>query len=227
MKIQNLLSRSNVGTKIALLTICPVLAALVAVMVTMLVQNRNLEENVRGVVREQALSEATKIASNVYLLCVSTEARNQKELTRNLGVARDLLTQAGGVRLADETVPWQAVNQATNQSAVFNLPKVLLGSGWLGRSAAASDSVPVVDDVRRLTGSFCTIFQRMNEAGDMLRVGTSVLKADGTRALGTFIPAKNADGSDSAVIQSVLRGQTYRGRAFVVNDWHAAAYEPV
>ncbi|MDI1248289.1 MAG: Cache 3/Cache 2 fusion domain-containing protein [Lacunisphaera sp.] len=227
MKILKVLSRLNVGTKIALLTIVPVLAALAAVLVTMLIQNRHLEENVRGVVRQQAFSEASKIANSVYLLCVGTESRNQKELTRNLGVARDLLTEAGGVRLADESVAWSAVNQITSQPAASSLPKVLLGSRWLGQSSAATEPSPVVDDVRRLTGSFCTIFQRMNEAGDMLRVGTSVLKTDGTRALGTYIPAKGADGADNTVIQSVLRGETYRGRAFVVNDWHAAAYEPI
>ncbi|HLP25547.1 MAG TPA: Cache 3/Cache 2 fusion domain-containing protein, partial [Acidobacteriota bacterium] len=81
--------------------------------------------------------------------------------------------------------------------------------------------------VRRLTGHFCTIFQRMNDAGDMLRVGTSVVKTDGSRALGTFVPARNPDGAPNAVVQTVLRGETYRGRAFVVNDWHAAAYEPI
>mgnify|MGYP001546658694 CR=1 FL=1 len=84
-----------------------------------------------------------------------------------------------------------------------------------------------MDDVSHLTGNFCTIFERMNDAGDMLRVNTSVLKTDGTRAVGTFIPAKNPDGTANAVIKTVLGGQTYRGRAFVVNDWHAAAYEPI
>jgi hypothetical protein len=37
----------------------------------------------------------------------------------------------------------------------------------------------------------------------------------------------NADGTPNKVVATVLKGDTYRGRAFVVNEFHAAAYEPV
>jgi methyl-accepting chemotaxis protein len=87
--------------------------------------------------------------------------------------------------------------------------------------------VPVVDEATRLTREFCTLFQRINDNGDMLRVATSVMQKDGNRAVGTFIPAKLPDGSENPVVKTVLAGSTYRGRAFVVDDWHAAAYEPI
>lgn len=219
--------RLKLGTKITLLAVGPLVAVFMAVAVTMYLQGGQLAAAIDGSVREQAFGESAKIAKNTQLLCASTEARNQKDLNIGLGVAREMVTQAGGVHLAGETVAWEAVDQVTKQSSTQALPKVMLGARWLGQSTAASDLVPVVDDVRRYTGSFCTIFQRMNDDGDMLRVATSVLKADGTRALGTYIPAKNPDGAANPIIQSVLRGETYRGRAFVVTDWHAAAYEPI
>ncbi|HSW49468.1 MAG TPA: cache domain-containing protein, partial [Bryobacteraceae bacterium] len=59
-----------------------------------------------------------------------------------------------------------------------------------------------------------TIFQ-----GD-LRISTNVKKASGERAIGTRISAEVED--------AVLRkGQTWRGRAFVVNDWFISRYEPI
>jgi len=86
---------------------------------------------------------------------------------------------------------------------------------------------PVVDKTRELVGGTCTIFQRMNPQGDMLRVCTNVEKLDGTRAIGTYIPAVNPDGKPNPVVSTVLRGETFRGRAYVVNKWYITAYEPV
>src|SRR5690606_15106431 len=54
-----------------------------------------------------------------------------------------------------------------------------------------------------------------------------VRKADGTRAIGTYIPAVNPDGKPNPVVASVLRGETYQGRAFVVDAWYVTKYEPI
>jgi hypothetical protein len=97
----------------------------------------------------------------------------------------------------------------------------------LGQVRDAGSAVPVVDSVRRLTGATSTIFQRMNAAGDMLRVATNVVGENGLRAIGTFIPALAADGQPNPVVASALRGQTFVGRAFVVNAWYMAAYSPL
>ena len=61
----------------------------------------------------------------------------------------------------------------------------------------------------------------------MLRVDTSVVGANGNRAIGTFVPHQNIDGSANPVVATVLKGDTYTGRAFVVDQFHAATYEPV
>ncbi|HPW20414.1 MAG TPA: cache domain-containing protein [Vicinamibacterales bacterium] len=53
-----------------------------------------------------------------------------------------------------------------------------------------------------------------------VRVSTNVRGADGTRAIGTRASAEVAD----AVLS---RGETWRGRAFVVQDWYLAAYAPI
>lgn len=220
-------SRMRIGTAIILLTVCPVLVTLIIVVLTMYVQNQRLSVTVAHTVRQQAYSEASKIAKNAYLLCASTEARNLKELNRSLGVATDLLAKSGDVSFTEETVPWHAVNQLTHSDETITLPKMLLGPNWLGQISQASERASFVDEIRHQTGSYCTLFQRMNKEGDMLRVSTNVLKADGGRAIGSFIPAMAPDGAESPVIKAVLDGQTFKGRAFVVSEWHAAAYTPI
>jgi signal transduction histidine kinase len=124
-------------------------------------------------------------------------------------------------------VSWKAVNQYTKNITPVNLPRMNVGETWLGQNSDPKTASPIVDKVKELVGGTCTIFQRMNDAGDMLRVTTNVEKTDGTRAIGTFIPRTNPDGKPNPVISSVLRGDTFRGRAYVVNKWYITAYKPM
>ena len=103
----------------------------------------------------------------------------------------------------------------------------MVGDTWLGKISDMATAAPVVDRTQNLVKATCTIFQRMNEAGDMLRVSTNVQKLDGARAIGTYIPKTRPDGTPDPVVSSVLQGQTYQGRAFVVNKWYITAYEPI
>lgn len=217
----------GIGSMIVLLTLCPVLAVVVIVFATIGLQNRKLSLTLDEVVRQQAYSEASKIAHDAYLMCECTEARNQRQLEHDLGVASALLASMGGVKLATDQVAWTATNQFTHAQESVLLPKMLLGEQWLGQTSLASDHAVFVDLVQQQTGALCTLFQRINKAGDMLRVDTCVLAADGSRAIGTFIPAQMADGKPNAVVSTVLAGGTFKGRAFVVREWHAAAYVPI
>lgn len=145
-----------------------------------------------------------------------------------LATAEQLSAQRGGLRVQEnETVTWQAVNQFTKQVQTVQLPRMYLGDTWLGQFTDGSADVPFVDEVGRITGTTCTLFQRMNSQGDMLRVCTNVRGEDGRRAVGTFIPAMQPDGTPNPVVASVLRGETYTGRAFVVNKWYITMYKPL
>ncbi len=53
-----------------------------------------------------------------------------------------------------------------------------------------------------------------------LRVATNVVAADGRRAVGTRMSREVYD-------SVIVRGQTWADRAFVVDDWYIAAYEPI
>ncbi len=174
-----------------------------------------------------AYTDLDHIAEGVYKMAESQQEVLEKQMLHSLNVARDIVQRSGGFSFTEDRVSWTAINQYTKQPSLVKLKKMLIGFSWLGQTRQASKLVPVVDEVQKLTDVTCTIFQRLNTGGDMLRVATNVLKQDGSRAIGTFIPAINPDGKANPVISTVMKGQTFNGRAFVVNKWYITAYEPI
>jgi PAS domain S-box-containing protein len=172
-------------------------------------------------------SECGKVAKDVYLMLRAQHEKLKKEVRYDLNVAEYIVQEAGGFSLAQNRVHWTATNQFSGRSIELDLPKAILGNQWIERNTDPAVSSPVVDKVRQLVGARCTIFQRINDAGDLLRVCTNVLKKDGTRAVGTYIPATLPDGAPDPVVAAVLQGKTYVGRAYVVDDWYLTAYEPL
>ena len=160
-------------------------------------------------------------------LCDTANDLIQKQVMHSLDVLRETLSRRGGLSLGCHVQTWEAVNQVTKASRTLRLPELTVGGTALGQNRSFDTATPVVDEVARLTGDTVTLFQRVNAEGDMLRVATNVRKADGSRAIGTYIPARNTDGSPNPVVSRVLAGEVYRGRAFVVTDWYVTAYEPV
>jgi hypothetical protein len=167
------------------------------------------------------------ITEGVYNLIKAQDEAVQQKVSYDLNVARFILNNWGKVQLSDEQVTWSAVNQYTKKEYQIELPKMLVGGTWLGQNTDSGVETPVVDQVQELVGGTATIFQRMNEQGDILRVATNVKKQDGARAIGTYIPAVNPDGTPNPVVSTVMRGETYHGIAYVVNAWYVTAYEPI
>ena len=96
--------------------------------------------------------------------------------------------------------------------------------GVLSGAVLANRNYDIVDKVRKIVFKeelykgrdigTATIFQ------NDVRISTNVKNADGSRAITTRASAE--------VAQAVLRrGETWRGRAFVVNDWYISAYAPI
>ncbi len=167
------------------------------------------------------------ITQGVYNLVRSENDAIQQQIDYNLNGARHILSEAGGISLSAKTEPWTTVNQFTGKKSETQLPRMLVGGRWLGRNPDPAARNAVVDKMTRLIGETATIFQRMNDRGDMLRVATTVKTVEGKRAIGTYIPAVNPDGSPNPVISAILQGKTYHGRAYVVNAWYLTAYEPI
>ncbi|ABA89706.1 methyl-accepting chemotaxis sensory transducer, class 36H [Syntrophotalea carbinolica DSM 2380] len=190
-------------------------------------QEKRIGQSVTNVIENQARQETAKVARNIHLMCEVMRESVTETVLHNLKVTEALMHREGDISFASEKVRWVAVNQFTKETKSLLLPKMLLGNQWFGQNRDAEYPTPLVDEVERLAGGTTSVFQRMNEQGDMLRIATNVLQNNGMRAIGTYIPAENPDGTPNEVITAVMRGETFLGRAFVVNAWYITAYQPI
>ena len=208
----------------SLLTVVP----LVAITVLDIVENRQMIKVAEDETTQLASKELENKAAMVYNIADTQHDLLVQTLESYLKVAQEVVSNNGGISTGTQTVYWNAVNQYTKQITPAKLSTLLNGGTWFGQITKMGENVPVVDKVQSLcSGVTSTVFQRMNNAGDMLRVATNVLQKDGTRAIGTYIPQVNPDGKPNPVVAAVLAGQTYTGRAFVVNAWYITAYSPI
>ena len=207
-----------------LIVILPIIFLFIAAYIN----NSNLKETVIQQTNKMARDDLDHIVSNVYAMAQSQNQLAEEMIENAMKISKSILKEKGDVSFDEKhMVDWSAVNQFNKQVTRESLPAMLVGGEWLGQNRSMETLAPIVDKARDLSVETCTIFQRMNEQGDMLRVCTNVQKTDGDRAIGTFIPAINPDGSPNSVVSTILKGNPFRGRAFVVNAWYLTAYDPI
>lgn len=163
---------------------------------------------------QQARTMVKAQAENAYETISMTFDRVTQKVKEDLQVAHVVFHEQGTVELDPaQTMTFTAINQNTNEATQVTVPVMKIG----GKQIA--NNYETVDKIQSMAGGVSTIFQMIPQG--MLRISTNVKKADGSRAVGTYIPA------DSPVYQAVMRGETYIGRATVVGSMYAAAYEPI
>ncbi|MFA5204142.1 MAG: methyl-accepting chemotaxis protein [Lentisphaeria bacterium] len=217
----------KIQVRIAVSGVACVLATVAVLLLLVIWQNTRYQARAQAELEDLVRADLDRTVMGAYHLIEAENETLQAQIDHNLKVAHRILADAGGVVNAPERVTWpEAQNQLTQATLTVQLPKLLVGGKWLGQNADPAVATAVVDDVQQLVGGTATLFQRMNPAGDMLRVATNV-ENQGRRAIGTYIPALMPDGKPNPVISSVLKGETYRGRAFVANSWSITAYEPL
>lgn len=125
----------------------------------------------------------------------------------------------------------------TAYEPILNSKNEVIGVLYVGAREnrhTVNNNFEIVDKIQSQIGGTATIFQLkdINTAEKqamkitdwpyktaMVRVSTNVKKDDGTRAVGTIV--------SKPVYDTVLRGETFYGRAWVVNAWYLTAYEPL
>ena len=168
-----------------------------------------------------------QVAVDAVRLCEAANGLMQPRLDRGLAVAQEILQKGGGIETDGTERTWAEVDQETRLASSVTLPGLRLGGVPLVENRDPKVPSPIVDEVGVQTGMWSSVFQRMNENGDMLRIVSSILSTDGKRATGLSLKATLPDGSPNPVIAAALDGRTYRGTSLAAGRMYLAAYDPV
>lgn len=168
----------------------------------------------------------TRTTQQAVTLVSTQVATVTDRMASDLRVAQQTFDRADAVSLGAPE-HWSVTDQNGGAAREVDLPQLLVGGTGFGQTTDPDVAVPVVDDIATLLDASVTVFQRVDESGEMLRVATSVRTADGLRAIGTAIAPTAADGTPNAVVAALLTGQPYYGTAQVVGQPYVTAYAPL
>ncbi|MCZ2824325.1 MULTISPECIES: Cache 3/Cache 2 fusion domain-containing protein [unclassified Modestobacter] len=173
---------------------------------------------------DRAASGSARITQAVAELA---DSQRLVYVRRALTLAQDLLDEAGGVDVGQELQGRTVTDQATSATRTVRLPELLLGGEVLAWDDDPRHRSPLVDDVVAQVGGTCTLFQRLDDAGGMVRVATTVVNSQGRRNIGTALSPTGTDGGRNPVLAAVLGGQVYTGPATVAGKPYFTAYAGV
>jgi len=137
----------------------------------------------------------------------------ENTLKYDLKIAWEMVIGNRPVKLSDNKITIKAINQITHEAETIQIPLLLAGERTL------TGNNKLIDKITEMTGAKATIFQRFRDG--FVRVATSIRYKDGRRAVGTYIP------NSSIVIQTILKGKTYYGKAYVVDRYYITVYKPI
>ncbi|MCW3785304.1 methyl-accepting chemotaxis protein [Plebeiibacterium sediminum] len=187
-----------------------VTSLVVVILVILGVSIIKLEINTSESETNERMQEHVK---DLNLLISQNISSNQQNVRIGINTADQFIKNLGKIKISAKTIALSATNQLTNESRKIEVPE------WTVQGEQIQNSTRFVDEIKDLVGGTATIFQKIDDG--FLRISTNVIDKNGERAVGTYIP------NSSPVVKSIMEGNTYVGRAFVVDDYYLTAYKPL
>ncbi len=169
-------------------------------------------------------SDLDHIADSVYDLVASQDALLRGQVDHGGSLATGQVQQLGGFSQTSATASWIPAAAANETPKPVTLPVLALGTASLGTPAGANAAA---SGLASLTGTDVTVYERTDDAGDMLRIGTTIKDKDGKPITGTAVTATLSDGTADPVLASVLAGKPFAGVSSANGLGYVVAASPI
>jgi len=173
-----------------------------------------LYSNQRSKIIEDTDLRVTEQVSDLANLVKLQIKERQNQIAISIVTAEEIINNEGEITIQDDkNISLEARNQVSQETKKIQISSIFIGKKLL------YNSTEIVEKISKITHAKATLFQKIE--GGFLRISTTVLKADKSRAVDTYIP------DSSPVSQAIEKGENFNGRAFVVDDWYLASYRPL
>jgi len=218
---------TTIGARITILATAAVLSTAACLFIALRIQESRIAQSSRDDLTQLNSQSMASLTRSLYNAASLHQDEVNAQLHSALRYFNDILQDDGGLAEGKGTQNWKVLDSKGNLLRQASLPAFTIGGRAIQPNNDPEERSRYVDDVRKIHDVSATLFQRLDEEGAMIRVATNVVTPAGKRAIGTFISPRNADGTANPILESVLAGKTYVGRANVVGTWVNAIYEPV
>lgn len=171
--------------------------------------------------------DLTNTVSHLWNMCYAVNEVVQNKVYANLRLAQQLLHEWGPIRLSEDKIVWRAESPLSKDFYFYELPKLLIGNQVIEQNFNESIASPIVDPLKALTKETISLFQRVNEEGDMLRIATTLLRADGSRDISQCLLANSKVNDPEQTIQRVLKGEVVLSSTNVLDEWYVYGAAPL
>lgn len=217
----------NIKRKILGLTVLASALPILLVLGLILFERQTVVGQIENELNRLARANIAQITSDVYRMCQLTNNGARQRLAQHVQAVKDLLDRKGRAELDRRLVRWPARHAVTRQPAGLTLPLLTLGGREFLPSGGAGAALPLADEFRKFQGISCSIYQLINENGDMLRIAGRHESGETGPAAVLLFPAAEHPACPAGLLPGMLAGHVQFGIERDGREIFASAYLPL
>jgi methyl-accepting chemotaxis protein len=195
----------------------PLIAGILPVLLMFIViymEKADVRSNIKKELDLLGRESMERTALDLQYSCQLANDMALAELDRKLEEAWTFFDQMGGLSLTDKSLQVKTVNQFDGKEKPVSLPDMLV--------QGLNEPGTYLQLIKKKFGGDYGLFERMNEQGDMVLVGTTKAGPTGSPGIGTYIPATQGD-AHNPIIKNILEKRFFHGLAYIVDGWRFCA----
>ena len=206
----------------------------IAMVVLILMMNSDIRSIAEAEFDRMDERNARRLAADTLEMCAIIQGARDSAAENARRILFSELARFGHARLLDSFAEAEiSAEGVAGESRTAKIPELAFGDEKLSLVldgekrivGSAGGIAEIIDSLKSDTGLEFSILLRINDAGDMLRVASTVEAPSGGRYVGDYIPAAGAEGS--RIVRALLSKLAYSGAYRFGNMNFIANYEPL